>query len=71
MLFAALVLGACLLMTRVLADPRGAPLSDPRLIGLGLLLGADGADPERGGLARAGLGMAGVAVAGRAAVRAG
>ena len=40
MLFGALVLGACLLMTRVLADPRGARWSDPRLLGAGLLLGA-------------------------------
>ncbi|HEY3333716.1 MAG TPA: hypothetical protein VGK16_00665 [Candidatus Limnocylindrales bacterium] len=40
MLFGTLVLGACLLMTRVLADPRGAPWSDPRLIGTGLLIGA-------------------------------
>ena len=39
MLFGALVLGACLLMTRVLADPRGARWTDPRLIGAGLLLG--------------------------------
>jgi hypothetical protein len=39
MLFAALALGACLLMTRVLADPRGARLTDPRMIGIGLLMG--------------------------------
>ncbi|MEO5966459.1 MAG: hypothetical protein ABIR11_13420 [Candidatus Limnocylindrales bacterium] len=39
-LFGALALGACLLMTRVVADPRGARLGDPRLIGIGLLLGA-------------------------------
>ena len=40
MLFGALALGACLLMTRVLRDPRGGRLSDPRLIAIGLLLGA-------------------------------
>ncbi len=40
MLFGALVLGACLLMTRVLRDPRGARFRDPRLLGIGLLLGA-------------------------------
>jgi hypothetical protein len=37
--FAALALGACLLMTRIVRDPRKARLTDPRLIGLGLLLG--------------------------------
>ncbi len=40
MLFGALALGACLLMTRVLRDPRGGRLSDPQLIAIGLLLGA-------------------------------
>ena len=40
MMFGALALGACLLMTRVLREPRGARLSDPRLIAIGLLLGA-------------------------------
>jgi hypothetical protein len=40
LLFGALVLGASLLMTRVLADPRGGRWRDPRLILLGLLLGA-------------------------------
>ena len=40
MLFGALVLGACLLMTRVLREPRGARLTDPRLVAIGLLLGA-------------------------------
>jgi hypothetical protein len=39
-LFGVLALGACLLMTRVLRDPRGARPTDPRLLGLGLLLGA-------------------------------
>jgi hypothetical protein len=39
-LFGALVLGASLLMTRVLADPRGARWTDPRLVGAGLLVGA-------------------------------
>jgi hypothetical protein len=37
--FAVIVLGACLLMTRLVRDPRGARLADPRLIGLGVLLG--------------------------------
>jgi hypothetical protein len=39
MLFAALALGACLLMARVLADPRRGRLADPRLLGIGVLLG--------------------------------
>ena len=39
-LFGVLALAACLLMTRVLHDPRGARLADPRLIAIGLLLGA-------------------------------
>lgn len=38
MLFAALALAACLLMARVLAEPRGFP-ADRRLASLGLLLG--------------------------------
>jgi hypothetical protein len=37
--FAALALAACLLMTRLLHDPRGARVHDPRLLGLGVLLG--------------------------------
>ena len=37
--FAVVVLGACLLMTRIVRDPRGARLTDPRLISLGVLLG--------------------------------
>ena len=37
--FAVIVLGACLLMTRIVRDPRGATLTDPRLIALGVLLG--------------------------------
>ena len=40
LLFGALVLGASLLMTRVLADPRGGRWRDPRLIAIGLLVGA-------------------------------
>ncbi len=40
MLFGALTLGACLLMTRVLRDPRGARFRDPRLLAVGVLLGA-------------------------------
>ena len=39
MLFTALVLGACLLMSRLIWDPRGARATDPRLLGLGLMLG--------------------------------
>ena len=39
-LFGALALGAFLLMTRVLRDPRGARFRDPRLLGIGVLLGA-------------------------------
>jgi hypothetical protein len=37
--FAALALAACLLMTRIVRDPRGARPTDPRLIGLGVVLG--------------------------------
>ncbi len=37
--FAALALGACLLMTRLARDPRGARVLDPRLLGLGALIG--------------------------------
>ncbi len=37
--FAVLALGACLLMTRVARDPRGARLADPRVVGLGVLIG--------------------------------
>jgi hypothetical protein len=37
--FGVLVLGACLLATRVLRDPRGARGRDLRLLGIGLLLG--------------------------------
>jgi len=39
MVFAALALGACLLMTRVLRDPGEARMGDPRLLALGVLLG--------------------------------
>ena len=39
-LFGVLALAAGLLMTRVLRDPRGARLLDPRLVVIGLLLGA-------------------------------
>ena len=39
MLFGVIALGACLLMTRVARDPRGARLTDPRLLALGVLLG--------------------------------
>jgi hypothetical protein len=37
--FGCLALAAGLLMTRVLRDPQGVRLSDPRLIGIGILLG--------------------------------
>ena len=37
--FAAVALGACLLMTRIVRDPRGARLGDPRLLLLGVLFG--------------------------------
>jgi hypothetical protein len=37
--FTVFVLGACLLMTRIARDPRGGRLTDPRLIGLGILFG--------------------------------
>jgi len=37
--FTAFVLAACLLMPRITRDPRGARLTDPRLLGLGVLLG--------------------------------
>lgn len=37
--FTVLVLGACLLMTRIARDPRAGRLADPRLIALGILLG--------------------------------
>lgn len=37
--YTALVLGACLLMTRVLRDPQDGRLSDTRLLGIGVLLG--------------------------------
>ena len=39
MVFAAIVLGACLLMTRVLRDPRGARALDRRVLAIGALLG--------------------------------
>jgi len=37
--FAVFALAACLLMTRLLRDPRGARAGDPRLLALGALLG--------------------------------
>lgn len=37
--FTVVALGACLLMTRIARDPRGARLTDIRVIGLGVLLG--------------------------------
>ena len=40
--FTVLVLGACLLMARIARDPRGGRLADPRVIGLGLLIGLAG-----------------------------
>jgi len=38
-IFAALVLAACLLITRILRNPGAARLRDPRLLGLGVLIG--------------------------------
>ncbi len=38
-IFTVLVLLACLLITRLLADPRGARARDPRLLALGVLIG--------------------------------
>ena len=40
--FTVLALGACLLMARLALDPRGGRLADPRVIGLGLLIGLAG-----------------------------
>ena len=37
--FAVLALAACLLMTRIARDPRGARFTDPRLLALGVCLG--------------------------------
>jgi hypothetical protein len=37
--FTVLALGACLLMTRIARDPRGGRMADPRLLGLGVLIG--------------------------------
>ena len=37
--FTVLALAACLVMTRILRDPRGARALDPRLLGLGVLFG--------------------------------
>lgn len=37
--FTVTVVGACILMERVARDPRGARLADPRLLGIGVLLG--------------------------------
>ena len=39
MLFTVLVLAGCLLMTRIVRDPRGGRLTDPRVIALGLVIG--------------------------------
>ncbi len=40
--FAVLALASCLVMSRIAADPRGARLTDPRVIGLGVLIGLAG-----------------------------
>jgi hypothetical protein len=40
--FTVLALGACLLMARIAREPRGGRLADPRVIGLGLLIGLAG-----------------------------
>ena len=37
--FTVLVLTACLLMSRIVRDPRGARLTDPRVIALGIVIG--------------------------------
>ena len=37
--FAVLALASCLVMSRIAADPRGGRLTDPRVIGLGVLIG--------------------------------
>jgi hypothetical protein len=37
--FTVLALAACLLMTRILRDPRAGAIRDPRLLGLGVVLG--------------------------------
>ena len=37
--FAALALGACLLMSRVAREPRGLRVRDPRIMGIGILIG--------------------------------
>lgn len=39
MLFGVIALAACLLMPRIARDPRGARVTDPRLLALGVLLG--------------------------------
>ena len=70
MLFGALALGACLLMTRVLRDPRGARFRDPRLLAIGAAAGRRRAHPQRGGLAGGRVGLARVAPAGPPARRA-
>ena len=59
-LFAALVLGACLLITRLLRDPRGARIGDPRLPWPGRPDRPGRADPQRGTLAGPGLGRPGL-----------
>ena len=69
-LFGALALGAFLLMTRVLRDPRGARFRDPRLWAIGVAAGPLGAHPQRGRLDGRRLGLARVAPAGPAAHRA-
>jgi hypothetical protein len=40
--FTVLALAACLVMARIGADPRGGRLTDPRVIGLGVLIGLAG-----------------------------
>ena len=67
MLFGVLALGAGLLMTRLLRDPRGARSTDPRLLAAGAARRRRGAHAERGDLARADLGVARLAARGDAA----
>ena len=54
--FAVLALAACLVMSRIAAIRAARRLTDPRVIGLGVLIGLAGADPQRGDLPRSRLG---------------
>ena len=68
--FTVIVLGSCLLITRLVRDPHGARLTDPRLIGLGALLGLGALTRnETAWLALIWTGTAWFAVAAPAAIR--